>query len=259
MMRISYLVIMFLFFSMFAHSKVIRGDVKEINVRVSMADTKITFPEPVLLGVRESYKKDFQFEVIDDIVYVKARKPLDPQKRYRVIAKTKSKNNQKSYIIIVSYSDKSDDEITVLKQAKKTSSKFSQSQKQIEPHELFRHASQALYSPEYLIEQPSLLTALSIDKNLILDSIYRGSSLRIRPLAGFKYKDLYVYALSVKNKRVSTQELLHENLYGRIDAVGVGFQHRFVGLGSDDNSTLFIVSYQSSLIDVTGGIYELSE
>lgn len=242
-----------LLFSNYSSAKVIRGDAKEIILRISLNDTKITFPEPVLLRIRESYKKDFHFEVIDDIVYIKARKPLNKDKRYRLIAKTRSKKNQRSYILIISYDEKSEPEVTIIKEAKSTNNTI-KSKNYIEPHELFRHASQALYSPSYLVEKPNLLKAVSVDKKLKLDSIYRGSSLKIRPITAWKYRDLYVYALSVENRRNTTQELMHENLYGRIDAVGVGFQHRFVGLNDDALSTLFIVSYHSNLTDLIGGI-----
>ncbi len=232
------------------NAKTVRDDVSEITLNVSTTETKITFPEKVVIGVRKSFQKDFNTELIDNIVYIKAKRPLDESTSYRFIAKTKT--GDKSYILVVRYSSKPDDDVVIVKTAQKTSSRTKSFKNQLAPHELVRHAAQLLYSPDYAVEKPGLLRPISVNRDLNVDHIYRGSSLQIRPVAGFKYQDLYVYAFEVINKRTSVQKLATSNLFGRIDAVGATFQHVYVGQGDDKYTTLYIVSPHSNILDIVG-------
>lgn len=238
------------FFSFCLNAKTVRDDVSEVLFGVSTTETKITFPEKVVIGVRKSFQKDFSTELIDNIVYIKAKRTLDESKSYRFIAKTKT--GDKSYILVVRFSSKPDDEVTIVKTAQKQNTRSKSLKNELAPHELVRHASQLLYSPDYAVEKPGLLRPITVDRDLNVDHIYRGSSLQIRPVAGFKYKDLYVFAFEVINKRTSVQKLETSNLFGRIDAIGATFQHVFVGQGSDKYTTLYIVSPHSNVLDIVG-------
>lgn len=244
------LLLTFILLSTVSNAKTVRDDVSEVLIKVSTKETKITFPDKVIIGVRKSFQKDFHTDLIDNIVYIKAKRVLNENDNYRFIAKNKS--GDKNFIIVVKYSDKPDEVLTIVKAPKKSTSRKARSKDELAPHELVRHVSQALYSPDYAIEKPGMLTPVSVAKDLSLDHIYRGSALSITPIAGYKYQNLYVFALEVVNKRSSIQELENSNLFGRIDAIGVAFQHRFVGAGNNKVSTLYIITSHSNINDVIG-------
>lgn len=249
------LFILFLFISFFSESRSIRDDVKEIKVSVSTEETKITLPYKVMAGPRKSFRKDYRIEVIDNIVYLQAKRELSEKKHRVILRTTKGQKVEKTFILVVSFSKSGDKEVNVVK-ASSQPSRNRYSAPLIEAHELVRHAAQRLYSPEYAVEKPNLLSKLSVDKNLVLDSIYRGSSLKIRPIVTFVHKNTYVHALEVVNKHNYVQELDVSALYGRVDAIGASFQHRFVGTNNSSISTLYIVSadlLHNTIAITTGG------
>ncbi|KZN63382.1 DUF3438 family protein [Pseudoalteromonas luteoviolacea] len=248
------LILLFLFlFSLSASvlAKTYPDSIKEIPVILNVGtDTKVSFPdgESLVLGIRKSSQAFLSHELVDNIIYLKAKQDFS-EKRHRLLLK--SKKTSKTYILIASFGSEADQEIKVVKTTRKSSSAIKN--KRLEAYELVRHASQALYSPDYAIEKPNILKHVTVDKSLDLDHIYRGSSIAIRPQATFKYNEFFVYAFNVKNKRNSIQKLRKENLFGRVDAIGAAFQHAYVGVGDDKYSTLYIVSYHANLLSMLVG------
>ncbi|MAD89073.1 MAG: hypothetical protein CMK64_05170 [Pseudoalteromonas sp.] len=249
--KLTLLFLLFLSFSSGVLSKTYPDTIKEIHVKLNVnTDTKVTFPEGegLVLGIRKSAQVYLSHELVDNILYLKAKQDF-LEKRHRLLLKSKKTN--KTYILIASFSKEADQAINIVKVARKSNGVVNK--KKLEAFELVRHASQVLYSPDYAIEKPNILKLVSVDKSLKLDHIYRGSSIQIRPQATFKYNDLFVYAFNVANKRNSIQELRKENLFGRVNAIGAAFQHNYVGVGDDKYSTLYIVSYHSNLLAMLAG------
>lgn len=210
-------------------------------------DKKVEFPEPVALGVTESFKSAYRFQNIGSQVYIRAlsKKAMKP---IRVLAKGQKTSNV--YVLRVETTanehDAEDVKILITNDVSSVSRSSAGGVRQrtpaVTPIMLVRYASQQFYAPRHAQEAISGVRISPLDDSEDFSFIYGRGGLQIRPLASFTYGTLTVTALKAKNvSQLQNHRIDKTSFTRRIKGIGVVTQHDMLGVDEENNQTVVYI------------------